>query len=537
MERAGESEYERKIVASDVQIRYDAKSHPASRRHPIALHSLATFPRPRGRNAPNTIDRQTGIQSTMSRVLTVATSAALLLIASADVRGDILIGTIDFMGPTPLGISRYDDTLQNNPATLLSAGGVDPFSIPTDTLALPIKPSDVVVSPNGDIYATDLTGKIIRVDGQTREPIPSPSAPFEDGVFTGYLTDFDENLTYASLNFGPNGNLYVVDSYDTDSDHSTLTPGVRVFDVDTGNQVDTLFDNLGSGVTGLSALLSSVAFTPQGNLLLSDLGGGIIYHADLSGGSGAEIVTELVSGIDIDGNPGPDLFNPSGMAIDAFGTIYVANMSGNSVVKFNADGSGAELVATIRPDDPATVPSTLFSAPGFSTFTHHPTDITFDQYGNLLVTVLGDLPVTYEDEVLQPTNGAVFRYDTSGNLLQVVGDDLLPVSGIDIIADLLPGDYDGNGRVETDDYLEWKSQFGSTVQPTTGADGNGDGVVNLADYTVWRDSLGASGIQGAASADPFYSDPLTAVPEPSSVVMLSMALAGTAVWCRRALTA
>jgi hypothetical protein len=55
---------------------------------------------------------------------------------------------------------------------------------------------------------------------------------------------------------------------------------------------------------------------------------------------------------------------------------------------------------------------------------------------------------------------------------------------------LLAGDYDGSGVVDDSDYSVWKSQFGNTVEPGTGADGSGDGFVDAADYTVWRDNQG-----------------------------------------------
>lgn len=54
----------------------------------------------------------------------------------------------------------------------------------------------------------------------------------------------------------------------------------------------------------------------------------------------------------------------------------------------------------------------------------------------------------------------------------------------------LAGDFNGDNRVDNDDYTHWKQVFGQTVSPATSADGNGDGLVNLADYNVWRDNLG-----------------------------------------------
>ncbi|WP_425395347.1 hypothetical protein [Aeoliella sp.] len=74
----------------------------------------------------------------------------------------------------------------------------------------------------------------------------------------------------------------------------------------------------------------------------------------------------------------------------------------------------------------------------------------------------------------------------------------------------LAGDYDGNGFVDQQDYLEWKSSFGASVEAFSGADGNGDGLVGLADFSVWRNNLGAgTPPAGAVGA--------VAVPEPSGV--------------------
>ncbi len=76
------------------------------------------------------------------------------------------------------------------------------------------------------------------------------------------------------------------------------------------------------------------------------------------------------------------------------------------------------------------------------------------------------------------------------------GDGLLNAADLDhlelLLASIpLPGDYDGNGRVDQPDYNLWKSQFGD-VGVGLAADGNNDGRVDLADYTVWQENLGSS---------------------------------------------
>jgi hypothetical protein len=55
----------------------------------------------------------------------------------------------------------------------------------------------------------------------------------------------------------------------------------------------------------------------------------------------------------------------------------------------------------------------------------------------------------------------------------------------------VPGDYDGDFTVDTDDYTVWRNTYGQFgIAPGTGADGNRDGVINAADYVIWRDNRG-----------------------------------------------
>jgi acetyl esterase/lipase len=61
-----------------------------------------------------------------------------------------------------------------------------------------------------------------------------------------------------------------------------------------------------------------------------------------------------------------------------------------------------------------------------------------------------------------------------------------------------PGDYNGDGVVDDQDYWVWKQEYGTNHAT---ADGNGDGIVDAVDYTVWRNSL-PSGSSNAAKAVP-----------------------------------
>lgn len=105
-----------------------------------------------------------------------------------------------------------------------------------------------------------------------------------------------------------------------------------------------------------------------------------------------------------------------------------------------------------------------------------PTSFGQDALGNLYFTTIG---------------GGVFRINTNA---------------------LSPGDYNGDGDVDGDDYQAWVTDFGTAADRS---DGNGDGLVDAADYTVWRDN--------ADPGQPGVSD-AQLVPEPSAM-MMTVALA------------
>lgn len=82
----------------------------------------------------------------------------------------------------------------------------------------------------------------------------------------------------------------------------------------------------------------------------------------------------------------------------------------------------------------------------------------------------------------------------------------------------LAGDFDGNGLVDTGDYVIWRSTLGQSVAGAyAGADGDGNSIVDSADFDVWRahfgDSAPASGATLAGNAS---------VPEPGTMWLLAI---------------
>lgn len=86
----------------------------------------------------------------------------------------------------------------------------------------------------------------------------------------------------------------------------------------------------------------------------------------------------------------------------------------------------------------------------------------------------------------------------------------------------LTADYNNDGTVNIADYTAWRDALGQTgLVPYESADGNGDGEVTVADYDLWRGQFGMS----MTTPSPLGK---IAVPEPSTIVLISVLIASQA---------
>lgn len=100
----------------------------------------------------------------------------------------------------------------------------------------------------------------------------------------------------------------------------------------------------------------------------------------------------------------------------------------------------------------------------------------------------------------------------ASNLLQT--GELSVITGA--IAD--NADFDGDGDVDGRDFLIWQRGFGGPASLATG-DANSDGQVNELDLAIWQDQYG----------NPPEVSGVTAVPEPGSLVLISLVACGLLV--------
>lgn len=101
----------------------------------------------------------------------------------------------------------------------------------------------------------------------------------------------------------------------------------------------------------------------------------------------------------------------------------------------------------------------------------------------------------------------------------ITGAPLYQGVGPDIGArELLVGDFNSDGAVDSQDFATWKASFGS-VGLGLAADGNADGRVDAADFTLWRDQ------HQFFAATYGTTEAAAAVPEPASAALALLGLA------------
>jgi PEP-CTERM motif len=94
----------------------------------------------------------------------------------------------------------------------------------------------------------------------------------------------------------------------------------------------------------------------------------------------------------------------------------------------------------------------------------------------------------------------------------------------------LIGDYNDDGAVDAADYTVWRDHLGQSAAALANRDPSVTGLVKEADFTAWRSHYGeSSGGAGAGATIMAYAPSQQAVPEPSSLLLLLMASAGTAL--------
>jgi sugar lactone lactonase YvrE len=212
--------------------------------------------------------------------------------------------------------------------TTLAGNGVPGLNNGPDTAASFYYPTGVAVDDAGNVYVADFNNSSIR-------KITSAGAV---STFAGNGSRGSANGTAASFNnpFGiavdASGNVYVADFGNN-----------MIREITPAGLVSTLAGNLNSGSsngTGVAASFNGpegVAVDALGNVYVADEGNNMIRKISPSG-----VVTTLAGNVNSGSTNGmgtaASFFQPSGVAVDAAGNIYVADNGNNQIRKITSTG-------------------------------------------------------------------------------------------------------------------------------------------------------------------------------------------------------
>ncbi len=213
-------------------------------------------------------------------------------------------------------------------------------------------PQSVAIDTIGNIYIADSINQVVReISALTGLISTVAGMPFK----ANYSGDGGQ-ATQASLNnpiavaVDGAGNLYIADQGNNRIRKVTAATGI-ISTVAGGAHASSGADHFGDGGPAINAILNGpadVALDASANLYIADAFHGLIRRVDASSGI-ITVVAGVVSGGASstgtdglgDGSPATQaqLANPSGIAVDAGGNLYIAD-TGHSLIRFVNAASG-----------------------------------------------------------------------------------------------------------------------------------------------------------------------------------------------------
>jgi streptogramin lyase len=208
------------------------------------------------------------------------------------------------------------------------------------------KPHEIRFDAAGNIFIADMVNQAIRrIDAKT-----GIITTFAGNRTKGYSGDGGPASAAAlnnphSIQFGPEGDLYICDIGNHVIRRVNLRTGIITTFAGTGKAGDTP-DGAPIAGTPLRGP-RSLDFDRAGNLLLATREGNQVFRFNLKAGTIHHVAGTGKPGFTGNGGPAKEatLSGPKGIAIDADGNVWLADTESHSVRRFNARTGNLELMA------------------------------------------------------------------------------------------------------------------------------------------------------------------------------------------------
>ena len=279
------------------------------------------------------------------------------------------------------------------------------------TLAKFSFPRAVTVAGSGDLYVSDYNNyQIKKIESAFPNTVSTIAGSGSSGSTDGSGAAASFNHP-AGIAIDSSGNIYVADSFNN-----------MIRKIDSGGNVITLAGSTSSGSTdGLGTAASfnlptGVAVDSFGNVYVADAGNNMIRKID-SVGNVTTLAGSTTAG-SADGLGAAASFNyPLDVALDSAGNVYVVDAMNYLIRKIDSAGN----VVTIAGDGTAG----SIDGPGLSAQFNYPNGIAVDSSGNIYVA--------------DSSNNRIRKIDSAGNVVTIAG------SGTSAFAD-------GSGDIARFDY-------------------------------------------------------------------------------------
>ncbi len=254
------------------------------------------------------------------------------------------------------------------------------------TAAQVYQPTGVAVDSAGTVYIADTNNGLIRKISN------GTITTFAGGGGKAPLYADNGPATLAKL-YQPNsvtvdsaGNLYISDAGSNSVRKVTVATGV-ITTVAGGGPADPNFGDNGPATSAILNRPSGVGVDSSGNVYIADAGNQRVRKVTVSTGIITSIAGSATQGFSGDNGPATSaqLSNPTGVAVDSAGNVYIADTNNQRIRKVSASGGVITTFAGGGPNPPGMADG----GPATNAELYQPNGITVDTASNLYIADAG----------------------------------------------------------------------------------------------------------------------------------------------------